>query len=158
MKKALVILTAILTAAACSSKKPVTDVNTLPKDVALKPVREAETEDEVLLQKRENIRVMRASIDSLRDSHTCSGTGDWRISPLGSKPCGGPAAYIAYNKEVESEILPRIQEFTRRQAAYNSRRNLFSDCKVEPQPTGIKCESGKPVLIFSDDSQSLNAD
>lgn len=150
MKKLFVIITLILTAASCSSNKSVADPETLPKDVALKPEREVEESEEVLVQERENIRVMKASIDSLSAASSCSGSEDWRVSPLGSKPCGGPASYIAYHKEVEAEILPKIQEFTRRQAAYNRRRNLFSDCRVEPQPAGVRCESGKAALVYSD--------
>ncbi len=157
MKKILVIITLIVTAASCSTKKSVADPETLPKDFALKPERETQESEEVLVQERENIRVIKASIDSLSAARSCSGSDDWRISPLGSKPCGGPATYIAYHKEVETEILPKIQEFTRRQAAYNRRRNLFSDCRVEPQPAGVRCESGKVALVYSDPSgASLN--
>lgn len=148
MKIRFVIFALVLTAASCSVKKNVADPETLPKDVALKPERQPEESEEVLVQERENIRVMKASIDSLSVARTCSGSADWRVSPVGSKPCGGPAAYIAYHKDVETEILPKIQEFTRRQAAYNRRRNLFSDCRVEPQAAGVRCELGKAVLVY----------
>ncbi len=158
MKKILLIITMIVGVTACTPKKVLTDIDTLPKDVSLKPDREIEVDEPALVQEREDIRMMRASIDSLRDSYVCRGTDDWRVSPIGSKPCGGPASYIAYHKEIELEILPKIQEFTRRQAAYNQKRNLFSDCRVEPQPSGVQCKSGQAVLLYNDSSQASNVD
>lgn len=146
MRKTVLILLTIISLVACVPKKMVVDKETLPKDIALKPEHQNNNSEENLDQEAEDLRVMLASIDSLSASKICENETDWRISPLGSKPCGGPASYLAYHKEMEVEIIPKIQEYTRRQAAYNLKRNLFSDCVVEPQPSGIRCENGKVFL------------
>lgn len=150
MKKILLIITAVATITACKSKKPVLDPDTLPKDVALKPVRENGSDDENYLAKEaEDLRKILASIDTLATSKVCTDTEEWRITPIGSKPCGGPASYMAYHKDVEEVIIPKIQEYTRRQAVYNQKAGIFSDCMIEPQPSGMRCEAGKPVLLHN---------
>ncbi len=147
MKKFVFFAVIGLSLTSCKSKKPVIDADTLPKDVALKPDRKnGASEEEILAKEAEDLRLIRVSIDSLIQSKNCSNADDWRITPIGSKPCGGPAQYTAYHKEVENEIVPKIQEYTRRQAAYNQRAGIFSDCMIEPQPSGLSCQNGKAVL------------
>jgi hypothetical protein len=155
MKNYLFVLLCIASLTACKSKKPFVDVETLPKDVALKPDRvNGASEQEVLAKEAEDLRIMMASIDSLGSSRVCSNAEDWRITALGSKPCGGPASYMAYHKEVEVHIIPVIQEYTRRQALFNQKRNMFSDCAIEPQPSGLRCDGGKAVLLHSSQPSS----
>ncbi|MCC2591069.1 hypothetical protein [Chryseobacterium sp. MFBS3-17] len=152
MKRTAVILFCLAVLSGCKSTKTIADPETLPKDVALKPERPSggngEAEED-LEKEAEGLRRLRAAIDSISGSKVCTDVEDWRISPLGSKPCGGPATYIAYHKDNETELIPKIQEFTRRIARYNQRRNLFSDCAIEPQPSGIQCEGGKAVLLYN---------
>ncbi len=146
MKKIMLLIIGFLALSSCKTKQ--VDPATLPKDIALKPEREnGNLEQQELAVEAERLRSLLTTIDSLATSRTCTDTEDWRISPIGSKPCGGPAAYMAYHKETEEDIIPKIQDFTKRQADYNRRRNLFSDCAVEAQPSGLRCEGGKPVLI-----------
>lgn len=134
-----------LTFSSCKTKQ--VDPEKLPKDIALKPERENGNLEQELALEAERLRSLLTTIDSLANSRNCTDAEEWRISPLGSKPCGGPASYMAYHKETEEEIIPKIQEFTKRQADYNRKRNLFSDCAIVPQPSGLRCESGKAVLI-----------
>ena len=141
MKRIAAAFIATFTMYCCTSKKA---TENLPKDIALKPVRtEAQDAD------REQLGDLRAEIDSLVSSVTCNKVDDWRISPIGSKPCGGPAAYLAYPISLENEITPKITEYTTRQSDFNRKYGLMSDCALVPQPSGIRCENGKAVLITS---------
>ena len=138
MKKAVLALVISSAIIGCKSKK----VQNLPKDIALKPPHEKQIDAD-----REAIAGLKKNIDSLANSVICTDPAEWRISPIGSKPCGGPAAYMAYPIKVEKEILPEIEEYTHQQADFNRRNRLMSDCAIVPAPSGIKCEGGKAVLI-----------
>lgn len=122
----------------CTAKKT---VHSLPKDISQKPPREAQADIDA-----ENIITLKTKIDSLASSVRCSNPSDWRISPIGSKPCGGPAAYMAYPKQLEEELLPMIRDYTQKQSDYNRKKGLLSDCAIVPAPSGIRCENGKPLL------------
>lgn len=141
MKQFGLALCAVIALSACNSRKA---PQNLPKDVALKPAHEQQIDID-----RENMKNLKAEIDSIAGSVACTDAAEWRISPLGSKPCGGPASYFAYPIKLEEEILPKVQEYTRQQSDFNRRNKLMSDCAITPMPSGIRCEDGKAVLIKS---------
>lgn len=138
-------LAALFVALSCSTKQ---NVENLPKDISQKPPREAKPDEDLQM-----LADLKTKIDSLTGSVSCNNADDWRISPIGSKPCGGPAAYLAYPKKLENEVLPLIQEYTQKQSDYNRKKGLLSDCAMVPAPAGIKCENGKPVLIKSSSAE-----
>lgn len=152
----------VLLAVSCGSRKINTD--DLPQDIALKPARQKLTDSSSVVKKEEydpgnekKMQDLREEIDKLIASEICSDPSEWRISPLGAKPCGGPAKYIAYPKSKESEILSKIQKYTELQTAYNKAKNLVSDCKIVPPPSGIECKNGYAVLIQSGPSGNPEA-
>lgn len=154
MKKILILVVAVVSLSACNSQKNLNNSETLPKDISLKPeTKYGATEEEILAKEAEDLRKLRISIDSIVVSKNCINTEEWRISPVGSKPCGGPAEYLSYHIDTETEIIPKIQEYTKRQAAYNQRAKIFSDCIIQPQPSGLKCENGKSILLYNAQSQ-----
>lgn len=140
MKNISLVLLISVVLISCKTKKNV--AQNLPKDISEKPAYISSTEKE-----REEMDALSKEIDSLINSETCSNSADWRISPMGSKPCGGPATYIAYPIKLENLIIPKIQEYTRRSSNFNRKRGLVSDCAIVPPPSGIRCENGKAVLI-----------
>lgn len=154
MKNIFLVTMAIIALQSCSTK-PVIDPETLPKDIALKPKEENDTivvveKDSVDVQKMEqSIRALRQEIIELSESETCKNDDNWRISPLGAKPCGGPRSYLAYPKDIEEQILPKISKFNEASADYNRKLGLTSDCAIVPIPSGIKCENGKPILEYN---------
>lgn len=158
MKKSIFILIALVSLSACKSKKVLEIQDRLPKDIALMPERDYSSKSEEERRKdEENMQKLRASIDELISSVNCTNPDDWRISPLGSKACGGPASFIAYPIKLEEDILPQITEYNRQSSAYNLKYGIVSDCAVTPAPAGIRCENGKPVLISASvDSNDSN--
>ncbi|WP_297985606.1 hypothetical protein [uncultured Chryseobacterium sp.] len=147
MKIIAVFGIALLSLAACKSKKSVEPDDTLPKDISQKPVKNNSQEKD-----NEDLSKLRAEIDDLINAQTCTNAEDWRISPIGSKACGGPASYLAYPKDKEDDILPKIQKYTRQQSAFNQKYGIVSDCMMVMPPSGVKCENGKAVLISSNES------
>ncbi len=141
MKNFLLIASSILLLSGCTSKKSL-DVDTLPKDIALKP-------DNLILQQEEKqaMSALIKEIDSRIQAETCDDAANWEFTAIGAKPCGGPSSYIAYPKKLTAEILPQVAELTAKQMAFNKKYGMMSDCDFVPEPTGIECRDGKAVLI-----------
>lgn len=134
MKRMIFILAAAILLSACSSKKAAAN---LPKDASLKPVQDTE---KLYLQ---NLwKEIQAEISKV----PCTDAAGWRIAPIGSKPCGGPAAYIAYPKKDEEKFSSMIARYTELSTAYNKKHELISDCAMVEPPSGVRCENGKAVL------------
>lgn len=149
MKKTVFILIATISLSACKSKKVMEITDRLPKDVALMPERDYSSKGDAERKKdEENMQKLRVEIADEIAKINCSNADDWRISPFGSKPCGGPAAFIAYPVKAEEELLPKITEFNRQSSAFNLKYGLISDCDVTPAPTGVRCENGTAVLLY----------
>lgn len=144
MKNILFVPFLIITVLSCSAKKAEKEPETLPKDIALKPENNFNQQIE-----REKLSGLIKEIDSLVATENCSDPSEWRSSPIGAKPCGGPSSYIAYPIKMEDEILAKIKTFTTMQADFNKKYQLMSDCAVVPPPAGITCEGGKAVLVKS---------
>lgn len=147
MKSIILSAGILVTLFSCTAK---TNPGNLPKDISEKPGNAAEYDAEA-----EQLRKSREEIEALIAAYPCSDATQWRSTPIGSKPCGGPAGYIAYPIKEENEILPKIQEYTKQQSAFNKKRNLLSDCAYVMPPSGIKCENNKVVLIKDDGKVTL---
>ena len=150
MKNLLLTAIAIVTISACTAKKPVEDPETLPKNIVLKPEHGESAE-----QEREELRMMIRAIENRIAGYPCSDPAEWKYSPIGAKPCGGPSSYIAYPIAIEYEIISQINAFSAKQAAFNKKHGLMSDCAIVPPPSGITCKDGKAVLIGK---SSVNAE
>lgn len=142
MKNVLLLLFFMLLWSSCSTKLSSEEIDKLPKDIALKP-------DNIIAQQKdkEKLNVLIREIDALIATEKCEDISNWSFWAIGAKPCGGPSSYIAYPKNMEAEILEKIKIFTAQQFAFNMKYRLTSDCILVEEPTGIKCENGKAVLL-----------
>lgn len=138
MKIILIFSIVLISLISCKSK---INPETLPKDIALKKVLNKNyPEDSATLK-----NLQKEIVNSIA-AKTCDDASKWKISPMGSKPCGGPTSYIAYPKEMEEEILPKIKTYSIQEAGFNEKYGIVSDCVMEPEPSGILCENGKTVF------------
>lgn len=112
----------ILGLISCKTKISTKDTEDLPKDVALKPNRKNKSKDLKILE------VQKSKIDSIIATVRCTNEDDWRLSPIGSKACGGPATYIAYPKVKENELLPLIKIYTEQSDLYKKKWHAFRLC------------------------------
>ncbi|MCQ4035431.1 hypothetical protein [Kaistella montana] len=149
MKNLLIIGFATLSLAACQSNKTAVEPETLPKDIALKPDNNLSQQ-----QDKEKLTQLIKEIETMATAQTCTNASDWKFTAIGSKPCGGPSSYIAYPAQLEETILPKIQNFTELQSAFNKKYGLISDCAMVMPPTGIVCENGKAVLVGANTATS----
>lgn len=141
-KISLLFLIITLTATSCKSANS-NDLSTLPKDISERPADEnSQKYDEAALEK------LKAGIEFEITKEKCTRNADWTFAPIGSKACGGSAGYIAYPKKIETEILPKIENYTQKMSEFNKKYNIVSDCMMAPEPTSVRCENGKGVLVF----------
>jgi hypothetical protein len=88
-------------------------------------------------------------INDLANSKPCGDSKTWKTAPIGEKACGGPANYIAYSTEIDTEcFLKKVTHFTEQTKKFNKKYGIISDCMIMAEPKSVKCESGKPVLVF----------
>lgn len=146
MKNQLLKISAItfcLSLFAISCKTVVNDDSNLPKDISERPADEnSQKYDQARLEKIES------TIEEEIAKEECTNAADWTFSPIGAKACGGPVSYIAYPKKIESSLLPKIEFYKNAMSEYNKKYNITSDCMLPAEPTGVKCENGKAVLVY----------
>lgn len=88
-------------------------------------------------------------IYAMSGSANCQRANEWGITPVGSKPCGGPWTYIAYRLEIDIDcFLKKVTYYNQQQAKYNNKYSINSNCMVEPVPKAVVCEEGRPVFVY----------
>ncbi|TAH06083.1 MAG: hypothetical protein EAZ16_00595 [Sphingobacteriales bacterium] len=77
----------------------------------------------------------------------CQPADQWKVAPIGTKPCGGPVAYLPYKATIdETCLLKKIAFYTQQTQLFNNKYSIISDCAVVPYPTTVACENGKAVV------------
>lgn len=142
IKTSFIGLFAVLSVTSCFTSKNV-DMENLPKDISEKPLDEnAQKYDLAILDQ------LKTSIDTEIKKESCKSAADWAISPLGTKPCGGPESYIAYPKSRANSLLPKIEEYTQKISDYNKKYSITSDCMIPEEPKAIVCKEGVAEFIY----------
>ncbi|REC55196.1 hypothetical protein DRF62_07145 [Chryseobacterium piscium] len=138
---ALVLINAF-TMSSCASSNSGNTTN-LPIDIADRPADESSKKyDEANLDKLKSI------IESEIAKEKCTSASDWAFAPMGSKACGGPVSYIAYPKKLEASILRKIENYTQTMSEFNKKYGITSDCMMIAEPSGLRCQSEKAVLVY----------
>ncbi|WP_316734779.1 hypothetical protein [Pedobacter aquatilis] len=92
---------------------------------------------------------LRNELQKISDQVACTNASDWRIVPIGAKPCGGASSFIAYSINIDAvEFLKKVEVYNNKQKAFNVKWGMSSDCAVIVGPKSITCENGKPKLNF----------
>jgi hypothetical protein len=147
MKNAFVKFPAIalicaFTISSCVSSNSGDNTN-LPVDIAERPANESSKKyDEANLDKLKSI------IESEIAKEKCTTASEWAFAPIGSKACGGPVSYIAYPKKLEASVLKKIEHYTQTMSEFNKKYGITSDCMMIAEPTGLKCQGEKAVLVY----------
>ncbi|RNA63897.1 hypothetical protein D1631_16090 [Chryseobacterium nematophagum] len=141
--KHIAILTFFLISFSSCDTQKIANTN-LPQDISERPIDESSKKyDEAQLDK------LKASIEGEISKEKCTNATQWTFAPMGAKSCGGPQLYIAYPKDKEATILPKINDYTEKIKTFNDKYDIVSDCIMVMPPTSIKCKNGKAELITS---------
>lgn len=128
-----------------SCKAKVDPNSNLPKDIAERPADESSQKyDQAQLDK------LKAEIEAVISKEKCTGatTNEWKTAAMGTKACGGPKYYIAYPVKFEAQILPKIEDYNKKEDEFNKKYAITSDCMLVTPPTSIKCVNGKAELTY----------
>lgn len=81
-----------------------------------------------------------AQIQQAASIEGCTSSADCGLLPIGSKPCGGPEAYMPYSKTNSDvaalEKMGKRYEEMREQ--YNKDNQMMGTCQVTPKPN-VSC-------------------
>lgn len=99
------------------------------------------------MAEQNNLQAMRAEILALVGDAKADDVSQCRVVGFGSKPCGGPASYIAVSVKDgnESVIMALINKYNAAAKAENERLGLMSNCAVVPKPA-VVLENGVCTL------------
>ncbi len=149
MNRIALFLMLLVLVFACKSKDLAQTDDHLPKDVALMPERDYSNKTDLDIERdRGYLNELKQKITEQIALVSCSDPLEWRLSPLGSKACGGPASFIAYPIELEEVLLPQISKYNQESSSFNLKYGIISDCSVTEAPSGIRCENGVATLTY----------
>lgn len=95
------------------------------------------------------LKTLLNNIQKMSEHISCDDPADWRIVPIGSKPCGGATDFIVYAAKIDKILfLQLVEQYNQKQKAYHVKWSSPSDCAIVMAPKSIECVSGKPKLIY----------
>ena len=102
-----------------------------------------------------NLNAMRGEIIALIGDAKADTVEQCRVVGFGSKPCGGPASYIAVSVKDndEAQIMALVGKYNAAAKAENERLGLMSDCAVVPKPA-VVLKDGVCTLQLGGDTEA----
>jgi len=88
-----------------------------------------------------------AQIKDLIGKAECSSDSQCQALPIGARPCGGPASYLAWSttKTSSSDIQALADRYRAEQQERNARSGMVSDCRAIAPPAAV-CRAGSCQL------------
>lgn len=89
-------------------------------------------------------------IRTIANSIACENADDWKITPIGSKACGGPQSYLAYSNKInEIDFLAKVEAYRVAEENYNKTWGIVSTCDLTAMPSSVICVNGKPEFVYN---------
>jgi len=110
----------------------------------ISPSAQAEEGSRALDQDREKLMHLDQSVRGIIGDAACTDNTDCRLMGYGSKPCGGPAGYVAYSIKGTNVALleEKVLEFNALALELDRRTGTVSDCTLASKPE-VKCVQGR---------------
>ena len=89
-----------------------------------------------------------AQITGLIGKAACTSDKQCQVLPVGARPCGGPASYLAWSSAATSgaDLQTLADRYRSEQQAGNARSGMVSDCRAIAPPAAA-CRAGACQLI-----------
>lgn len=89
-------------------------------------------------------------IEQLASSASCSESSTCNYVAFGSKPCGGPWTYLAYNSAIDEDLfLNKVGTYNANEEVYNLKWGIISDCSFVVPPNSVDCIGGKCTTVYN---------
>jgi len=91
-----------------------------------------------------------AEIENIIGGAQCDDPNNCRVIGFGAKPCGGVLTYLAYSIDRTNTILlkQKVDLYNKKNAAFNIKWGIASDCSIAPYPKDLTCEDGHCVAVY----------
>lgn len=100
-------------------------------------------------QEQHELVALKQTIENLAETSVCNETTECKFIAFGSKACGGPKSYLIYSTSIDVEKLEMLVEtYNQKDADFNRKYGVISDCSAVMPPTGLKCENNTCVAIY----------
>jgi len=102
-------------------------------------------------QEKEHRELMKLfnEFNSMSNNFKCIEAKDWDFVAYGSKACGGPQGFVAYNTKIDVTIfLNKVKIYTDAEKAFNIKWEITSTCDNPQAPKNIECKNGYPNLVY----------
>jgi hypothetical protein len=90
-------------------------------------------------------RITRLEVEAraMAQADGCGEEGQCRTAPVGSRPCGGPRAYIVYCAATTdtAALFAKLQELARAEEEYNRKTGIASTCEFR-EPPNVELSNG----------------
>mgnify|MGYP003634731628 CR=1 FL=1 len=111
---------------------------------------QCEDDDTLTMEdQREALNISKKAIEDLADTSVCNETTECKFIAFGSKPCGGPWSYLTYSTSIDTDRLDDlVEEYNKKEADFNQKWGVVSDCSFVTAPSSINCENNTCVPVY----------
>ncbi|VAW20265.1 hypothetical protein MNBD_BACTEROID04-1484 [hydrothermal vent metagenome] len=109
------------------------------------------TNSEISLEEEERLELnnLKEEIELLVSQGTCTENTTCNFIAFGSKPCGGPWSYLVFDTSINVGLLKeKVAAYNKKEAAFNIKWNIISDCSIVLPPTELACVNGKCTAVY----------
>lgn len=100
-------------------------------------------------EERMELDIDKQAIIDFAATSVCNASTECKYIGFGSKPCGGPWSYIIYTTSIDTDKLELwIEDYNNKEADFNAKWGVFSDCSIANPPTSISCENNVCIPVF----------
>ena len=140
-----IALALILLLAACAPPSPSQDAAADERPAAPAPASAAPAPPHAAETDSGRIARLEREARALAHAEGCT-AGECRTAPVGSRPCGGPRAYLVYCAATtdSAALFAKLAELARAEEAFNSASGMMSTCEFRTPPTAA-LEGGRCV-------------
>ncbi len=109
-------------------------------------------EDDADVTKEEDqqeLATLKQTIENLAETSVCNENTECKFIAFGSKPCGGAKGYLIYSTSINvNELEAMVEQYNQKEADFNTKYGIISDCSVALPPTGMRCENNICIPIY----------
>ncbi|ASM48344.1 hypothetical protein PESP_a0051 [Pseudoalteromonas espejiana DSM 9414] len=150
-------LTACLETASNNEKQTTENqLKEVPQATALPENKKAHTKDTVQSLTKtdsksvsvEDIKSVKAELNSLVANNQCDTNEQCKVTPVGSRACGGPSSFVVYSTKTanDADVLTLSKKITALESNYNAQNEMMSICQHLTTPS-TQCVENKCVKL-----------
>lgn len=152
----LLLATAALSLSACQQAAGTGEARVAPAplveaiDPQRDPIKATQARKQLMSQIEQvaDVNELRREVLALIADKSADNVQQCLVLPLGHKPCGGPAEYVAVSTKGKDQaaLLKKLEAYNQAAEAENLRLGLMSDCAVVPKPQ-VQLVNGQCTLV-----------